>query len=215
MSTAPENLESEHWWRRPGGPGEVLALAIPLIVSTMSFSIMHFIDRMFLMWDSNEAMAAALPAGMVNWTVVSLPMGIAAYANTFVAQYYGANRKDRIGAVIWQAIWIGIAAMPFFFVLSRFSPQLFTAFGHSPSMVALESSYLKVLCLAACAVPLNAATCSYYVGRGKNSVVMWVNIISAIMNIVLDYWWIFGGLGVPAGGVEGAAYATACSCSPR
>ena len=43
---------------------------------------------------------------------------------------------------------------------------------------------------------------------GKTLVVMWVSIFITIVNIVLDYIFIFGKLGLPAMGIEGAAIAT-------
>ena len=36
------------WWSGPAGGREVLGMAIPLIVSTASLTIMMFVDRMFL-----------------------------------------------------------------------------------------------------------------------------------------------------------------------
>ena len=48
------------WWRRECGGRDLLAVALPLILSTASWSIMHFVDRMFLFWHSQDEMAAAL-----------------------------------------------------------------------------------------------------------------------------------------------------------
>ena len=98
------------WWRRPCGGRDVLALALPLIISTMSFTVMTFIDRMFLTWYSIDAVAAAMPAAMLQFTLISFPLGVATYVNTFVAQYQGSGRPRQIGPIVWQGIWIGLAA---------------------------------------------------------------------------------------------------------
>ena len=47
---------------------------------------MMFVDRMFLCWISEKAVAAVLPAGMTYYALVCLPLGVASYVNTFVAQ---------------------------------------------------------------------------------------------------------------------------------
>lgn len=78
----------------------MLALALPLVISTASWTVMNFADRMFLLWSSTEAMAAAMPAGMLYFTMVCFPLGVAVYVNTFVAQYEGAGCPERIGAVV-------------------------------------------------------------------------------------------------------------------
>ena len=77
-------------WYADGGYAELLRIAIPLILSTGSWSLQQFIDRMLLTWYSPNAIAAAMPAGLVNWSVISIFVGTAAYVNTSVAQYYGA-----------------------------------------------------------------------------------------------------------------------------
>ena len=71
---------------------------------------MNFIDRMFLLWHSTEEMAAAMPAGMVHFALVCLPLGVASYVNTFVAQYHGAGhpRADRAGRLARRPRWCAV-----------------------------------------------------------------------------------------------------------
>jgi MATE family multidrug resistance protein len=52
VETAP-HAENGNWWSRPCGVKEVLAMAAPLVISTASWSLMHFVDRMFLLWHSS------------------------------------------------------------------------------------------------------------------------------------------------------------------
>ncbi len=207
----PPDPTQGSWWGRPCGGRDVLGLALPLVISAMSFTIMHFCDRMFLAWHSTSEMAAASMAGSLNWTVFGFPLGLAVYANTFVAQYHGANSPKKIGAVVWQAARIGVYASPFFAIAAYFSPQLFEFFGHPAGLLKFEVTYFRVLAWASAAVVISASLASFFIGRGKTRPVMIVNIAAAILNIVLDYWWIFGGWGIPAMGIEGAAWATVVS----
>ncbi|MCK4297145.1 MAG: MATE family efflux transporter, partial [Candidatus Marinimicrobia bacterium] len=95
-------------WYRKGGFKDLLKIAIPLILSTGAWSIQHFVDRMFLTWYSPEAIAAAMPSGMLNFTIMSLFIGTASYVNTFVAQYYGSKKYKNVGPIVWQGIYIAI-----------------------------------------------------------------------------------------------------------
>jgi len=69
------------WWHRPAGGREVMWVALPLVISTCSWTVMHFIDRMFLVWHSQQELAAALPAAMVSFVVVCFFLGVAKRAN--------------------------------------------------------------------------------------------------------------------------------------
>lgn len=200
-----------NWWSRPCGGREVLAIALPLVISTGAWSIMLFADRMFLLWHSADEMAAALPAGMLYWTMVCFPMGIAGYVNTFVAQYFGASRPDRIGAATWQAIRVGIYSTPLFLCAIPLAPFIFRWAGHQPEVACHETLYFQVLTFAAGAAVLAAAQGAFFTGRGVTRVVMFVTLTAVTINIVLDYVLVFGVFGFPELGIEGAAWATVIS----
>ena len=207
------NTSAAGWWNRECGARDVLAIAVPLIVSTMSHSIMQFCDRLFLAWHDATDLAAVMPSGVLIWTILSLNFGIALYATTFVAQYDGAKQPDRIAKITWQAIWIGIFSTPCYIFIGFFGPEIFSAAKHSPEMVSREASYFWILSFASGATVANAGISSFWTGRGDTKTVMYVNLFAAALNIVLDYYLIFGidQLGIPAGGIQGAAIATTIS----
>src|SRR5262245_25228550 len=92
------------WWLRPCGGRELFQLALPLVLSTASWAVMHFFDRLFLFWHSPQETAAALSSGNMTWTMMALPLGVASYVNTFVSQYHGAGQPRRIGLVLFQGV---------------------------------------------------------------------------------------------------------------
>lgn len=196
------------WWHGDGGAAQLLLIAVPLIISTISFTIMQFCDRMFLAWYSTDAMAAVMPAGTLCWTMFSLPMGIAGFAGTFIAQYLGAGRASRVGPILWQAHRIGLYAVPSFIGLAILSPMVFQRFGHSESMVWLEVVYFQAISLGAGAIVFGAGLGAFFIGRGRTSEIMVVDSIAAAANILLDYLMIFGVGPFPELGIEGAAWAT-------
>ena len=97
-------------WKGRGGYQEIASLAVPLIVSTGAVGIQEFVDRMFLSWYSTDSIAAALPSGILIFTILSLFLGTTMYVSTFVAQYWGAALHDRIGPILWQGFYVAIIA---------------------------------------------------------------------------------------------------------
>ncbi len=187
----------------------MLRIALPLIISTASWTVMNFIDRMFLAWYSIDSMAAALPAGLFHFSLVCFPLGVTAYVNTFVAQYYGAGRPQRIGPSVWQGVWLGLIAAPFFLAMIPFAPLFFSGLGHTPKLAALEATYFQMVALGAGAEIIAGSLSSFFTGRGSMKTVMIVDSLAALLNCGLDYIWIFGGLGFGPHGIKGAALATA------
>ena len=90
---------------------------------------MNFTDRMFLLWHSTTAVAAAMPAGMLAFTVLCFPLGVVSCANTFVAQYYGAGRPRRIGLAVRQAVWVCFLSLPLLCATIPLAPWAFAPGG--------------------------------------------------------------------------------------
>jgi MATE family multidrug resistance protein len=88
------------------------------------------------------------------------------------------------------------------------APYVFGLAGHGPEAVALETLYFQILCCGAPAMLIAQALSAFYAGRGQTAVVMKVDAGVAILNLALDYFWIFGKAGFPAMGIAGAGWAT-------
>ena len=194
--------------RTVGGYRELLAIAVPLVLSSSTQSLMHVVDRIFMTWHSKEAVAAALPAGILFWSFLSLPLGIVSYTNAFVAQYDGAKQPGRVAAAIWHAIYValafGFALIPF----ALLAGPLFDLVGHEASIRTLEAEYFVSLSWGAVFALLPAALCCFFSGRGRAGIVLAVNATSVVVNAVLDPIFIFGWGPFPELGMCGAAIAT-------
>src|SRR5580692_1951924 len=115
---------------RPGSLRELMTVAVPLVLSSGSLSLMIAIDRLFLTWFSEDALAASLPAAALHWTAMSAFIGTINYANAFVAQYEGAGRKDRVVAAVWQAVYLAVLGGAIFLIFLPFTSTIFDSVGH-------------------------------------------------------------------------------------
>lgn len=194
--------------RFEGSTRELLGVAVPLMLSAGSLSIMNVIDRILLTWHSPEALAAALPAGVLHWTVMSIAIGTAMYVNTFVAQYDGAGRQDRVVAAVWQGIYLSVIASVLLLGLIPFGNRVFEWAGHDRAVRQLEVEYFSMLSAGSFAFVLTGVLSSFYSGRRRTMIVLWVNLISVLVNVSLDYALIFGWSFFPEMGIRGAALAT-------
>lgn len=199
-------------FKEPAGYGEVLRIAVPLILSTASLTLMLFVDRMFLSWHGQNSVAASTPGGITSFTICCLFMGTAQYVNTIVAQHHGAGDKPACARAVWQGLRFSVLSVPL--ILASIPAGLWVLgwADHSPELLALEKSYFVILMLGGPALPLGAALSSFFSGRGKTKVVMWGNVIGNAANIALDYTLIFGKLGFPEMGIVGAGIASAMTC---
>ncbi len=188
---------------------EILQLAWPLIVANSFWNLQLTIDRMYLGQHSTEALGAAMAVMGVFWVPMALLQQTAAYVMTFVAQFFGAKRMDRIGPSVWQSIYISVIGGVGFLFFLPLSAPLFTWIGHSEKLLPLEVEYFNALCYSAMPAALVAAASGFFTGLGDSKVIMKINCVGLVFNVLFDYLLIFGRLGFPAWGIAGAGYATA------
>lgn len=188
---------------------EILKIAWPLILANSFWNLQLTIDRVFLGMLSTEALGAAITVVGVFWVPMALLQGVSNYVMTFVAQYFGANQKDQIGAAVWQSLYLSVMGGLAFIGLIFLSPIFFKMVGHPPATQALQTEYFNSLAFSALPTALVAAISGFFTGLGNTRVIYKINFIGLVANVVFNYLLIFGNYGFPKLGVAGAGYATA------
>lgn len=186
----------------------MLAVAIPMILSSGTQSLMHVVDRVFLTWYSKESVAAALPAGLLFWSCLSLPIGIVSYLNAFVAQYDGAKKPGQVSSCVWQGIYFSLFCSVLLMLPAIGATWIFESIGHAPEVRRLEAAFFRWICLGGAVALLPAALSCFFSGRGQTMVVLAVSASAVLVNAVLDALLIFGFGPIPRLGIVGAAVAT-------
>ncbi len=192
-----------------GGSRELLALAAPLILSQSFMTVQVLVDTLLLSWHEPLEMAASLPAVMWFWLPFGFLQVTAGYTSTFVAQYTGAARPERVGPAVWQGIHFSWIAGLLMLLLVPAAPFLIAVGGHSPALQVLETTYLRCLAFAGLPMLLVAAINGFFSGRGQTWTVLAVEAFGTAINMVLALVLVFGRLGFPEMGIAGAGWATA------
>lgn len=191
-----------------GSLRELSSLAFPLMLSSLSVTMMVFIDRLLLAHYSTAALNAVANSMTLGWAYLFGWLVLTSISEVFVAQYNGAKLYQKLGEPVWQMIWLSIASILFFMPLAIGVDDWFFQGEHQ----LLERSYLRWMFWFGPALPLYGALCGFFIGQGKTSLVTGVAIVANLVNAGLDFILIFGAEGwVAPLGVEGAAIATSGS----
>ena len=200
---------------RAVGLGEAIAevwrVAMPLMVSTGMFSLVLFADRTLLLKYDGASMSAAMAGGNLFWVLVCLPMGIASMTGAIVSQYIGAGKPDQVGRFLWQSVWVSLSFTPLFAAIAYWAPWIFLAAGQPESLIEADVIYLRILMIGAVGQVLETALSGFFSGTERTGTIMWVSIVSGLINLAVDFVLIFGMLGFPAMGIAGAAIASVIS----
>ena len=190
---------------------DVLWVSMPIVMSMATTVVMTFTDRVFLANYSIDAIAAALPAGIIAYVFLIFFADTVGYVSVIIAQYTGAGALHRVGGALWQAIYLAFISWLIMVGLSFGAGPLFRLVGHSAEVQQLEVIYFRMLCLGSGIHIIGMSFSSFFTGRGVTRPVMIIYIIAMFLNVPLDYALIYGVWIFPELGILGAAIATVFS----
>lgn len=191
-----------------GGSRELLKLATPLLVSQSFMTVQVFLDTVLLAQHKLDEATASFPAMMWFWLLFGFLQVTAGYTSTFVAQYTGAGRPQRVGPAVWQGVHFAIGAGLLFLLMVPAAPYLIAAGRHSRALQELEVQYLQCLAFAAMPMMIMGAVNGFFSGRGQTWTVLGIEAFGTGVNVLLALALIFGRAGFPEMGIAGAGWAT-------
>ena len=191
-----------------GGVRELLAVALPMVVSHACDTVMTFTDRVFLSRLGPEQMNAAMSGGMTSFMMTTFFMGLTGYTTALVAQYLGAGRKASCSLATTQALLVCVAAYPLILLARPLAVYAFEISGISAEQLVFQKQYFGILIYATIIGLVRTCLSGFFSGIGKTRMVMVSACVAMVANIGLNYVLIFGKFGVPALGIRGAAYGT-------
>ena len=193
------------------GLQEVLQMAIPVILGTLSFTIMQFVDQVMVAQLGKASLAAIGSAGLWSFTMASFFMGIAQCVSTFASQSFGKGRLSQCAQYCWQGIYLSLFTGVFALILWPLTPSLFGSMHHSAEVTRLETIYFRIRLFGYLFIAWQISLASFFQSVNQPRIPMWIAGIANVINIALDYVLIFGKLGFPQWGIGGAAIATVFS----
>lgn len=191
-----------------GGMRELLAIALPMVISQTCDTVMMFTDRLFLSRLGPEQMNASMAGGLTCFVMMTFFLGLTGYSTALVAQYLGAGRKDRCATATTQAMLIALAAYPLILLARPLVHVAFAKTGISAGQLAPQIAYFDIVIYATVIGLLRNCMSSFFSGIGRTRIVMVSAVTAMLVNVGMNYILIFGKFGLPALGIRGAAYGT-------
>jgi MATE family multidrug resistance protein len=187
----------------------MLKLAAPMVVTTISFTIMQFVDRYMVSRLGTEALAAILPAGFASFLPSAFAIGAMASLNTFVSQSLGRGDRKSCSNYFWQTIYLGLAY--FLLVVAIMwptAPWIFKLMGQPEAVAEMEVIYFRIILYAHIMAVINWSGNQFFMGIHRPTITMCASLSGQIVNVAANYVLIFGKLGLPAMGIAGAGWGT-------
>ena len=198
--------------REPGFYRRIVALATPIVLQNLVTSALAMADTFMVGLLGEVPMAGLTLANIPFYALQMFFFGVQSGSAVLISQYWGKGDRTAISRVIGLS-WcvVGAVSIAFCAVLLAAPVPFMSLFGNDPAAVDVAARYGRIVCVS---YVLNGFSLVYLgAHRSMENPKLGMYMLSASMltNTFLNWVLIFGKLGAPKLGVEGAAIATLIS----
>ncbi|QKJ87039.1 MATE family efflux transporter [Paramixta manurensis] len=189
---------------------QLLALAIPVILAQIAQTAMGFVDTIMAGSVSPTDMAAVAVGTSIWLPTILFGHGLILALTPIVAQLNGSGRRERIAHQVRQAYWLaGGVSLLIMVVLWNAGYMIRAMHNIDPRLADIAVGYLRALLWGAPGYLFFQVARNQCEGLSKTKPGMVMGFIGLLVNIPVNYIFIYGHFGMPALGGVGCGVATA------
>ncbi len=197
----------------------LIRLATPVVIAQAGQLTTQFADTAMVGNYGGEdpvPLAAVSLGGSLFLLIYLAALGLALAITPMVGEHYARNERREVGHLfqnsIAYTIGIGVVATAIALLIRPFIGllgSLMSSPGQSVELVAeMALPYYDMLVLSIMPLMIFLAVKQFLEGIGNTKIAMWISLAGNVVNIVLNYIFIFGEWGADEMGAEGAGLAT-------
>ena len=188
---------------------QLIKIAAPILVAQIAQSSMGMIDTIMAGQVSAADMAAISIGASIWFPLVLFGHGLLLALPPTIAYLNGSGQRKRIAHQVRQGLWIVLLITIPLFVLIYNSYIIVNFMGMEERLANISSQYLQAMAFGVVAYLMMINFRGLNDGQAKTKPAMIIGFIGLLLNIPLNYIFIYGKFGVPAYGAVGCGIATA------
>lgn len=187
---------------------QILQMAIPISFAILVPQFNFLINSFFLSKLGPGFMGASGITGVYYLVFSVIGYGLNNGLQTLVSRRAGQDRSSEIGGLFIQSIYLTLMIAAFGIICTYgFAPAIFGNFT-DPALAKQSTSFLFIRIWGLPFLYIYQMRNALLVGTNQSKLLIWGTLAETVSNVVLDYGLIFGNLGMPKLGFNGAAYAS-------
>jgi putative MATE family efflux protein len=190
----------------------LLRLSAPSIASMVTISLYHLADTFWLGQLSYQAIAAVTVTFPFYIAVIAISVGTGVGANALASRRFGERNIEATNQVAGQIFPLtAVFSVVFIIAIIFFTKQLAALLGAPPQIIDMTAEYLVFFGWGIPFILFRLMTRNIFHAAGDAIKPMIFTVIGAVVNVILDPFFIFGWGPFPEMGIGGAGLATTIS----
>ncbi|WP_115124321.1 MATE family efflux transporter [Marinirhabdus gelatinilytica] len=188
-----------------------IRLATPVILGMLGHTVVQLVDNIMVGQLGTAELAAVSLGNSFMFVAMSLGIGFSTAITPLVAEADGENNFDAGKSAFKHGLFLCSVLGVLLFLTVFIAKPLMYAMDQPPEVVDLAMPYLNLVAISLVPLIVFQAFKQFSDGLSLTRYPMYATIAANVVNIVLNYIFIFGKFGMPALGVVGAAIGTLAS----
>jgi len=191
---------------------EILRISLPISLALVIPFLNLAINNYFFGRLGELELGTAGITGVYYLLFAMLGNGLASAVQTIIARRSGENNKQAIGITFTNGFFITLGFSVLYMFFSFLCTPLFLSWVlHDEKVQTLTTKYIYIRIWGLPFLYVFQLINAFLMGTGNTRFLMYGTIVQAGLNILLDYGFIFGKMGFPSLGFNGAAVASVFS----
>jgi MATE family multidrug resistance protein len=188
---------------------QILKIAMPISLAILVPQVNFITNNIFLGHYSQQALAAGGLAGVYHLIFAMIGYGLNSGLQTLISRRAGENRPGEIGKIFSQGVFISLVIACFGIVVTwLLAPMIFRAVINDPVTAENTIGFMKIRIWGLPFLYIYQMRNALLVGTNNSRFLVIGTLAETVANIMFDYLLIFGKLGFPEMGLQGAAVAS-------
>ncbi|MBT8391452.1 MAG: MATE family efflux transporter [Ignavibacteriaceae bacterium] len=188
-----------------------IKLAYPIIIGQLGFIAMGVVDSMMVGQLGAAPLAAAALGNGFTILIHVIGYGLSMAVTPLVAIAVGAKKYDDCGIYFRQSLLVNTIFSFILMITTIVCADLIVYFEQPVEVQIQATSYMKILGISAVPMMLFQTYKQFIEGLSVMVPAMIITLVANIINAGANWLFIFGNLGFPALGLDGAGWATFAS----
>jgi putative MATE family efflux protein len=187
---------------------QILSIAMPITLAILVPQLNLLVNSIFLGHLSNQALGNAGITGVFYLIFAVAGHGLNSSMQSVFSGYAGSGKPEAFKTVLSQGIRISIQLSVLFILFTWFIAPFILQQVSSPDSYPMEMSFLRIRILGLPFLFLFQMGNSFLISSLNSRFLMIGFLFEALINVLFDYLLIFGKMGFPQMGFNGAAVAS-------
>ena len=187
---------------------ETIKLAIPVVIGQLGHIMLGLADSIMVGRVGAVPLAASSLVNSVVYLILVFGFGMTLAITPLVSIARGRGQKDQCGVILRQSLLLNTVVTLALFIGLLLMGEMIKYLNQEEAVAVQAASYAKIIAISIIPFMFFQVYRQFIEGLAFTKPAMYITLAANLVNVFGNWVFIYGNLGMPAYGLDGAGYST-------